>query len=263
MTSMNPTLTTTRPAATDAGSAALARSLRSDFISMSTIRSTKIVAVLATAISAVGAWSLVQFGEAEIADSSFEVSGVLGVTVLLTMLLSVVAGVLTFTTDAQHGSLAAQVTAQPSRLVLAASRTISAGILGATFALLAYVAGFAGAMVGGAELVSLANVVSSAGWTIALCAAGAVLGLGVGMIVRHSSLAITGVLAWWLVVENILSAVLDASISRYLPFNAGLSVTYEVSESGLSSGASLAIFGGYALAALAIGFALFNRRDIA
>jgi hypothetical protein len=261
MTTVNPTLAANRTSFASSFPASLNRALRSDFISVATIRSTKIVGSLATLASGAAAFAVIAFAPDE---GQFLVDGSIGNTALLTMLLSLVVGVLAFTTDAQHGSLVAQVTAQPSRSVLAVSRTITAGLLGASFAFFAAIAGTAGALAAGAQIESLSTVVSEAGWVVGTCALAGVLGLGVGMTVRHSALAITGVLAWWLVVEGILTTVLNENTSRYLPFAAGLNAVQPgFVDNAMGASASFALFGGYALAALAIGFALFNRRDIA
>ena len=41
------------------------------------------------------------------------------------------------------------------------------------------------------------------------------------MIARHSAAAISGLLVWWLVVENLIVALAPARIARFLPFVAG------------------------------------------
>jgi len=96
-----------------------------------------------------------------------------------------------------------------------------------------------------------------------------VLGLGVGMIVRHSAAAISGLLVWWLVAENLLWAFLPATVSRFLPFYAGGALlgvdvdpnTPETIAVALTRTQDALVFGGFAAAALVAGTVLLHRRD--
>jgi hypothetical protein len=42
------------------------------------------------------------------------------------------------------------------------------------------------------------------------------------MIVRHSAAAISGLIVWWLVIENLMAAFLPATALRFMPFAAGI-----------------------------------------
>ena len=96
-----------------------------------------------------------------------------------------------------------------------------------------------------------------------------VLGLGIGMIARHSTAAISGLLVWWLVVENLLNAFLDPRFSRLLPFVAGNGLlplddpaaSIETLSATLSRTENALVFGGYATLAFTIGTVLLCRRD--
>ena len=48
----------------------------------------------------------------------------------------------------------------------------------------------------------------------------AVFGLGFGMIIRHSAAAITTVLVWAFVIENLIKGFAPPNVSRFLPFSA-------------------------------------------
>jgi hypothetical protein len=112
-------------------------------------------------------------------------------------------------------------------------------------------------------------MVPTAAWAILFTTLAAVLGLGVGMISRSSAAAISGLLVWWLVIENLIVAFADRLVSRYLPFTAGNRLLdFEPEESELlgdllSRPTGALIFGGYTLAALLIGIAMFRRSDTA
>jgi len=64
-------------------------------------------------------------------------------------------------------------------------------------------------------------IVSRTLWAIAFVAMASIVGLGVGMVARHSAAAIAGLLIWWLVVENLIVALAPARTARLLPFVAG------------------------------------------
>jgi ABC-2 type transport system permease protein len=130
-------------------------------------------------------------------------------------------------------------------------------------------AGFAGAWLGGLEMGSTSTMLNTAMWAVLYTSVAAVLGLGVGLIARHSSVAISGLLIWALVVENLLDAFIPAEYSRFLPFLAGdemLSIEVETGATDsivavLTRGQGALVFGFYAAVAIAVGAVLLNRRD--
>ncbi|MBX3287074.1 MAG: hypothetical protein KF703_17130, partial [Actinobacteria bacterium] len=97
----------------------------------------------------------------------------------------------------------------------------------------------------------------------------ALIGLGVGMIVRHSAGAITGLLMWSFVVESLFAPAFPESVRHLLPFSAG----YRLLDAGPNFEAPVLIanqlarpqyaliFAGYALASLVAGTVLLYRRD--
>ena len=174
----------------------------------------------------------------------------------------------TFSSEVQHGTLAGAVTAQPARWVLATAKSVIAAAVGVGLGLTGLVAGFGGALLGGVEVGETVGLASTVGWAAAFTALASLLGLGIGMISRHSAAAISGLLIWWLVIENLMAAFLDAKFARFMPFSAGngmLGVS-NGPESGLvgdtlSITQNALVFGGYALAAVVIGTVLLQRRD--
>jgi ABC-2 type transport system permease protein len=82
-------------------------------------------------------------------------------------------------------------------------------------------AGFLGAVVGGLDMGDTSTMAATTMWALLFTTLAGLFGLGVGMIVRHGSGAISGLLVWWLVVENMLTLFLPDSVSRFLPFFAG------------------------------------------
>ncbi|MFP5320998.1 MAG: hypothetical protein ACLGIC_04040 [Acidimicrobiia bacterium] len=105
-------------------------------------------------------------------------------------------------------------------------------------------------------------------WALLLTSGTAVFGLGVGMIVRHSAGAVSGVLVWWLVVEGLVIQFAPAEVVHFLPFDSGFRTlgvedfdSPEIVATALSNPVYAAIFWAYVAATLAIGTVLVHRRD--
>jgi ABC-2 type transport system permease protein len=187
----------------------------------------------------------------------------------LTTVLAIVMGILMFTSEVQHGTLANTLAAQPARWVtVAAKSTIAAGF-GLAMGVLGMVAGFSGAVLGGLEMGDTSGMRVTALWGLLLTTLAPVFGLGAGMIIRHSSAAISTALVWTLVVENLFRGFASPKISRFLPFSAAnglldiesLSDTPETLALRLTRVQDAVLFGGYTIVALVIGTVLLYRRD--
>ena len=141
---------------------------------------------------------------------------------LVAMLASVV-GILMFTGEAQHGTLAVALVARPARWVIVAAKTIIATTVGLALGAAGMIAGFAGAAVGGVPLGIGSALTSRALWALLYIALAALIGLGVGMIARHTAGAITGLLLWSFVIESLFAPAIPArraplpALQRRLP----------------------------------------------
>ena len=155
---------------------------------------------------------------------------------LVAMLASVV-GILMFTGEAQHGTLAVALVARPARWVIVVAKTIIAATVGLALGTTGMIAGFAGAAVGGVELGSGSALTSRALWALLYIALAALIGLGVGMIVRHSAGAITGLLMWSFVIESLFAPAIPQGVRHFLPFSAG----YRLLDAGPNFEAPVAI----------------------
>jgi hypothetical protein len=115
----------------------------------------------------------------------------------------------------------------------------------------------------------LSGAVRRVAWALALTTLASVLGLGVGLVVRHSAAAVTSVLVWALALETLVRGFAPATISRLLPFTAahGLLGTRSAADTpatlaaALSNVGNAAVIGCWAAAAVAIGTALLIRQD--
>lgn len=244
---------------------AVPEALRSEWIKLSTLRSTKVIVGMTALIGALIAWALA----ATSADESLTASELFIYPLPLVAVLATVTGILMFTSEAQHGTLAVMLTARPARWVIVVAKTAMAAAVGLSLGALGMLGGFAGAVLGGAASGNGSDVVSRGLWALLYLALAAVIGLGVGMIVRHSAGAISGLLMWSFVVESLFAPALPDGVLHFLPFSAGYRLldagpnfeTPVVIANELGRPQYALIFGGYALVSLAVGTVLLYRRD--
>lgn len=245
---------------------AIPAALKSEWIKLTTVRSTQVMLGLNVAAGLVVSWAVATFGTDEVlyvSESAFFWTVVVAIVVA-------VAGVLAFTSEVQHGTLAAALTAQPARWVLATAKVAMTVAFGLGMAVAGIAAGTAGSLLGGLEIGDTSTMVTSTMWAVLYTSLAAVLGVGLGMIVRQSAIAVSGLLVWSFLIEGLLNLFLPARVSRFLPFLAGdrilavdsadmnpdaMAVALSRAEGGL-------VFAGYALLAVSIGTVLLYRRDV-
>jgi ABC-2 type transport system permease protein len=245
--------------------AGLSAALTSEWVKATTVRSTRTVLGLTLFGGLLVSWAvgvLVTDQVQYVAEVGFFWTSV-------SSMLAAITGVLLFGSEVQHGTLATAVAAQPARWVLAVAKTGAAAVLGLVIGAVGLAAGFGGAVIAGLDAGDTSSLPATIGWALLFTTLAAVLGLGVGMIVRHSTAGIAGLLVWGFVVENLFSAFLAEEVVRFLPFFAGNHLL--AYNSDLDSAKAIAIaltrpenalvFGGYTAAAVLIGTALLYRRD--
>ncbi|HEY9410845.1 MAG TPA: hypothetical protein VIP77_14790 [Jiangellaceae bacterium] len=244
---------------------AVPRVLKSEWIKLFSVRANKAIFGLAAVAGGFVSWAVATL----VTDEVLTVSEVFIFSTVLTAVFAAVAGILLFSSEAHHGTLAATLTAQPARWVIAVSKKILAMAFGLVLGAAGMAAGFGGAVLGGLDLGDTSTMAATTLWALVYTSLAAVLGLGVGMIVRHSSGAISGLLVWGLVVENLLALFVPAHVYRFLPFYAGNGLLGIDSDTATPESIAVAltrvqdalIFGGYAAVALVVGTVLLYRRD--
>lgn len=239
--------------------------LRSEWIKLSTLRSTRLILALTGVIGAIIAWALA----ATSSDPSLAASELFIYPLPLVAMLAAVTGILTFTAEVQHGTLVPMLTARPARWVLVAAKAVVVTAVGITFGATGMVGGYLGAVGGGAPSGLVTDITSRGLWALLYIALAALIGLGVGMIVRHGAGAISGLLMWSFVVESLFAPALPDGVRHLLPFSAG----YRLLDAGpgfeppvviehlLGRPQYALVFGAYALVGLAVGTVLLYRRD--
>jgi ABC-2 type transport system permease protein len=244
---------------------AVPAALRSEWIKLASLRSNRAVLGLNLIVSGLVAWACATF----VTDEVITVSQVFIYATVLTAAIAAITGILQFAAEAEHGTLAGALTAQPARWVLVTAKTVMAASRGFVLGATGMAAGFAGAVIGGLDMGDTSGMARTALWAVLYTSLSAVLGLGVGMIVRHSAAAISGLLMWSLVVENLLRSFAPATAARFLPFNAGnallaIKATTDTAETvavAFTRAENAMLFTGYTAAALLLGTVLLYRRD--
>ena len=174
-----------------------------------------------------------------------------------------------FTSEVQHGTLAGAVMAQPARWVIVAAKAVVASCFGLVLGLAGMAAGLAGAVLGGLDAGDTSGVAATVLWGLFLTSMAPLFGLGVGLILKHGAMAVSSVLIWALLLENLIRGFASPTFTRYLPFSAanGLLGIRSAGDTDATVAEALSrvhdalLFGGYVVAALAIGTVLLYRRD--
>lgn len=243
--------------------ASLRPTLVSEAIKLVSVRSNLALLGLTVAVGGLATWAVARYvtGEPLIVANPFTFS------VVFIAVFAAIAGIVAFTAEAQHGTLGPTLVAGPSRSVLAIAKTTLVAGVGALLGAAGLTAGIVGAWLGGIGVGDTTGMIATSVASIGFTVLAAVLGLGVGMIARHGTVAISGLLVWWLVAENLLTVILDPSLACFLPFAAGhglIGIAPDAPDAiavALTRSQNAMVFGGYALAALVLGTVLLHRRD--
>ena len=127
---------------------AVPAALRGEWIKLSTLRSNKVTLAVAAALGAIVAWALA----ASSTDASLTASELFIYPLPLVATLAIVTGILMFTAEAQHGTLAVTLITRPARWVIVLAKTAMALVAGVALGAVAMGAGFGGAILGGADV---------------------------------------------------------------------------------------------------------------
>lgn len=244
--------------------------IHSEWIKLRSVRSTAIFVGLAASIGLAMALILGNVVKDDPYDHlPFTIGNTFLVSTWLTTLFAVVAGTLLFTSEVQHGTLAGSLTARPSKTTFVTAKVVVAALLGLAMGVLGIAGGLAGGVASSMDTGDMSGAVSGTAWALALTTLAAVLGLGVGLVVRHSAGAVTTVLVWALAVETLVRGMVAPTVSRLLPFTAAHGIlgtrsaadTPETLAAALSNLGNVAVIGCWGAVAVAIGTALLIRQD--
>jgi ABC-2 type transport system permease protein len=179
-------------------------------------------------------------------------------------------GVMAMTSEFRHGTIRATFVFTPFRHLVVAAKAVASEAVGMAFgALGAGLALGAGVLLirarGYELLLGAEDVRRLLVGTIVMSALWAVIGVGLGALVRNQVFAIVGLFAWVFVVEVLAFEYLP-EVARFAPGAAGTALTGDtVGDSSshlLSAPAGAAVLAVYAVAILAAGAIVTNRRDV-
>jgi len=201
--------------------------LRAELRKLATTRTSLGLLVGAMAVTALSAFSTTASADPASLAEPLHTQQVFVLASMNIGLFALILGIRSFTDEFRHGTIGwtLLLVNERWRLVVAkaAMAAMAAGItaLAAQAVMVALASGLAeakGATLGlsGADAASVARLTIAAG-------AWAVLGVGIGALVRHQMVAVVGGLVWVLVVENLASGLL-ADAGRFLPGQAAHAV---------------------------------------
>lgn len=269
MTTITTTITTTTRTRRD-DFAALPSALASEWTKLRSLRSNAVVLGASALIGVVLAWVLAVFVKTDPdTHEAFTVGNSFSFATWMSVVLTIVVGILTFTSEVQHGTLAAAITAQPARWVIVAAKSAVAAGFGLAMGAVGMLAGVSGAVLGGLEAGDTSGMAATIARGVMLGGVAGIFGLGIGMTVRHGAAAISTTLVWAFVVENLIRAYAPATASRFLPFSAANGLLNiqttddpEALAVALTRVQDAVLFGGYTVVALVLGTVLLYRRDL-
>jgi len=243
--------------------------LRSEWIKIRTLRVNFVLALIAALfpLIVVGLVTLLTQDEQDVADNL--ASLVTGTMLLTTMLLGVI-GALNLTGEYSHQTIRTTFAATPqrSRVLLAKAfvTVVSAMVFAAIIEFLTYLTGSIILSGRDAEVLLDGNGKAALIGVVVLAGLLALLGYGLGLIIRNSPATVAVLILWPLLLENIARGVLGAAgvenQTPWLPYQAGLSMTFVELEPGepsrLQGGLTL---GAVVLVFVIIGLFVNERRD--
>jgi ABC-2 type transport system permease protein len=242
------------------------RSVRSSTLTVLAAAAATIAVGLITANDAVTYWDQASASQ----RTAFDPIWVSLTGLVLTQLVFGALGVLAISSEYASGTIRTTLTAVPRRwTILAAKAVVVATVAFLAGELIAFAAFFAGQAVLSAQDLNVA--LGHPGVLRGLLGAGfflcvmALLGLGLGAIIRHTAGAVSALFGLIFLVPPIVQALptpWDARIGRYLLPEPGKQlILLEHTPARLSVGAAFLFCAAYAAVALGVAGLLINRRD--
>lgn len=186
----------------------------------------------------------------------------------LGLMVVMVLAALSVTTEYRFGTIRATFLAVPNRAVPLVAKAAVAALTGLVVGLLgafgAWATGYV--LAGDAQLaLESADAWRQVAGVGLLYAAGAVLAVGVGTLVRQSAGAITLLLLWPLLVESLVTLIpkIGDTLGNWMPFMMGSRFLRPEMPADVPLGpwGSFAYFAAVAVAVLAVAIAVVRRRD--
>jgi ABC-2 type transport system permease protein len=196
--------------------------IRSEFRKLSTIRGPWLLLAASPLLVVAGISGLVQSG-ASLHDPSVQSKALAHVS--LAALFTLIFGILAVAGEYRHGTVTDTFLSFPGRgRVVAAKLTVyglvgaAAGLVSSAVAIVVTAAWWAAK--GASFHLSAAGTWQTIVGGVAVNLGFAVIGVGVGALIRNLAAAIAAALAWVALIEGIAGQLLGSGLARWLPFNA-------------------------------------------
>jgi ABC-2 type transport system permease protein len=196
--------------------------IRSEFRKLSTVRSPWLLLAAGPLLVVAGVTGLVQSG-GSVQDPAVQSRALAHVA--LAALFTLIFGIFAVAGEYRHGTVTDTFLSTPARgrvvtakLAVYASVGAVAGLVCSVVAVVAVAAWWSAK--GGSFSFSVAGSWRTLAGGVAVNAAFAAIGVGVGALLRNLAVAIAAALAWIALVEGIAGQLVGASLARWLPFSA-------------------------------------------
>lgn len=248
----------------------MSNALRSELLKLRTTRTTLglvlgtlglvafvvVVQLIASAVDAEGSPSIEDMDTQRTLFSAGSTAG----------LFAVVLGVLAVTNEFRHGTIRPTLLFDPSRERLIAAKGAACGVAGAILGVTAVATTFAIAIVwfgvdGTPRLVGVGDLGRIAAGCVACALLWAVIGVGIGALLRNQVFAIVATIVWTLIPAPLLQGLVP-SVGRYTPDSASDALSGSGGAHDLSTIAGLGVLVAWAIVFLVVGAVLTARRDV-
>ena len=184
----------------------------------------------------------------------------------ITPLFGLLLGLRSFTDEFRYGSIVRTLLATPVRRRVLGAKLVATAGGGVALSLVATIVtiavGVPMLLVKGVDVTWSASAMTEViGRLVGATVLWTAIGVGLGLAVKHQVAAIAGSLVWLLAAEGLLSGLVP-NISKYFPGAAGFAIVGINPAELLTPGMGALVLGGYAVAAIAAGAVLMERRDI-
>jgi ABC-2 type transport system permease protein len=200
--------------------------MRSEFRKLSTVRAPWLLLAAGPLVVLAGVTGLVQSG-GDVRDPATQGTALahVGLAAVFTLMF----GILAVAGEYRHGTITDTFLSFPGRRAVIAAKLAVYGLIGGLAGVvssLVAVAATAGwwAAKGGSFQLSSAGTWRTLGGGVAVSIAFALIGVGVGALIRNLVAAVAAALAWIALVEGIAGQLLGTGLARWLPFYASESL---------------------------------------
>ena len=183
-------------------------------------------------------------------------------------LFAALLGVTSLNGEMRHGTIRPTLLVTPQRRRVVTAKVCAAALVGAGFgffaAIVATGAGTGALLARGIDIrIGVDGYALLLAGSAAAAALWAVIGVGLGGMVRHQVPALVGPCVWLLFVENVLVGEIAGltRAGRFLPGAAGRAISGQAPDMLLAPGIALVVLLCYAIAVAAAGGIVTSRRD--